>query len=88
MTNLEAIDIEYLTSDQFSRLVGLSTSTLAKARMAGGGPPFCKVGRSVRYERAAGLAWMAAHIRRSTSEVQVNEKHRRNTQRASTAVKE
>lgn len=83
MTNLETI--EYLTTEQFARLVGLSTSTLAKARMGSGGPPFCKIGRSVRYERTAGLAWMATHTRRSTSEEQVNDKHSRNKRRTVTA---
>lgn len=88
MTNHKTIDSEYLTTEQFARLVGLSRSTLAKARMGGDGPPFCKVGRSVRYERAAGLAWMAKHTRRSTSEEQINEKRRRNALRASAVVRE
>lgn len=76
---------EYLPPREFARLIGISESTLAKARMRGNGPAFVKIGRSVRYSREAGLAWMAAHTRRSTSEVPVNEKHRRNKQRTVTA---
>jgi predicted DNA-binding transcriptional regulator AlpA len=36
--------------------------------MAGDGPPFIKVGRSVRYSEAALLQWMKSRQRLSTSE--------------------
>jgi hypothetical protein len=65
-------DIEYLPPRDFARLIGVSESSLAKARMRGDGPEFVKVGRSVRYSRAAGLAWMAARSRHSTSETPLN----------------
>jgi predicted DNA-binding transcriptional regulator AlpA len=61
-------ETEYLPPRQFARLIGISESTLAKQRMRGDGPTYVKVGRAVRYARGAGLAWMAAHTRRSTSE--------------------
>jgi hypothetical protein len=61
-------EIEYMPPRQFARLIGVSESTLAKKRMAGDGPPYVKVGRSVRYSRDAGLAWMSGHARRSTSD--------------------
>ena len=61
-------EAEYLAPRQLAHLIGVSESSLAKARMRGDGPQFVKIGRSVRYSRDAGLAWMAAHTRRSTSE--------------------
>jgi hypothetical protein len=46
----------------------VSESWLAKARMRGDGPPFVKVGRSVRYPEGSLLQWMKAHMHLSTSE--------------------
>jgi predicted DNA-binding transcriptional regulator AlpA len=75
-------DTEYLPPRDFARLIGVSESSLAKARMRGDGPEFVKVGRSVRYSRAAGLAWMAARSRRSTTDSRPNEERARNQRRA------
>jgi hypothetical protein len=46
-----------------------SESFLAKARMRGDGPPFIKVGRSIRYGEAALQQWMKSRQRLSTSEL-------------------
>jgi len=62
------IETAFQPPRQFARITGISESTLAKLRMRGGGPPYVKIGRSVRYSVSAGLAWMAARTRRSTSE--------------------
>ena len=49
--------------------LGLATSTLAKMRLRGDGPPYAKVGRRiVVYELADLDAWLAGRKRRSTSE--------------------
>lgn len=49
--------------------LGLSPSTLAKLRCAGGGPAFTKLGRVVVYERYDLDAWVDAQGKRhSTSE--------------------
>lgn len=40
---------QMLTEDAVATALTVSTSWLAKARMRGEGPPFIKVGRSVRY---------------------------------------
>jgi hypothetical protein len=45
-----------------------SLSWLAKARMSGDGPPFIRVGRSIRYSEAALHQWMKSRQRLSTSE--------------------
>ncbi len=46
----------------------LSPRTLEKKRVAGGGPPFVKLGRSVRYSKADLDAWMAQNQKSSTSD--------------------
>jgi predicted DNA-binding transcriptional regulator AlpA len=46
----------------------VSKSWLAKARMRGDGPPFIKIGRSIRYSEAALIQWMKGRQRLSTSE--------------------
>ena len=68
MTRID-LETEYQPPRQFARVTGISESTLAKLRMSGAGPPYVKIGRSVRYPVGAGLAWMAAHTRRSTSDL-------------------
>ncbi len=57
-----------LTTTEAARWLGLSASTLAKARVAGGGPPYVKLGSAVRYRRADLEAYAKARRRRSTSQ--------------------
>jgi len=56
-----------LTPKQAAHFLCLSTSWLAKARMRGDGPPYSKLGRSIRYTEDAVLEWMKSHLRLSTS---------------------
>ena len=53
---------------EMAYLLGLSVRTLEGLRLRGGGPPYVKFGRSVRYGRRDGLAWAAGKLRRSTSD--------------------
>lgn len=46
----------------------LSSSTLAKWRMAGTGPKFIKAGRRVLYREQDLIEWLSESARRSTSE--------------------
>ena len=46
----------------------VSVSFLAKARMRGDGPPYVKLGRSVRYRESDLVHWMKSRLRLSTSE--------------------
>lgn len=47
-----------LTTEQAAQLIGCAPGTLANARSAGrDGPPFYRVGRSVRYLRSAVLSY-------------------------------
>ena len=41
----------------------MSSSTMAKLRSIGGGPPFRKFGRTIRYEIGELESWAAAHQR-------------------------
>ena len=60
--------IVLLTPKEAARLLKVSFSWLAKARMRGDGPPFIKIGRSIRYSEAALIQWMRGRQRLSTSE--------------------
>lgn len=52
-----------------AKLLGLSASTLAKMRLRGDGPPYCKAGpRVVVYDPADLESWIASRRRHSTSE--------------------
>jgi hypothetical protein len=57
-----------LTPKEAARLLRFSLSWLAKARMRGDGPPFIKIGRTIRYSEAALIHWMKGRQRLSTSE--------------------
>jgi predicted DNA-binding transcriptional regulator AlpA len=56
------------TPKDAARLLKVSLSWLAKARMRGDGPPYIRVGRSIRYAEAALVQWMKSRQRLSTSE--------------------
>lgn len=57
-----------LTAKEAAKLLKVSLSWLAKARMRGDGPPYIPVGRSIRYSEVALLQWMKSRQRLSTSE--------------------
>ena len=57
-----------LTPAEAARILKVSLSWLAKARMRGDGPPYIPVGRSIRYSETALLQWMKSRQRLSTSE--------------------
>jgi predicted DNA-binding transcriptional regulator AlpA len=56
-----------LTARDAANLLRLSASWMAKARMRGDGPPYVKLGRSIRYTEAGILEWMNSRRRFSTS---------------------
>lgn len=57
-----------VTQEQLAERWNISPSTLAKSRVSGDGPPFLKIGRSVRYDVAEADQWLEARRRTSTSE--------------------
>ena len=57
-----------MTPNDAATVLKVSLSWLAKARMHGNGPPYIRVGRSIRYSDAALMQWMKSKQRSSTSE--------------------
>jgi predicted DNA-binding transcriptional regulator AlpA len=57
-----------LTPKEAADRLRVSGSWLAKARMRGDGPPFVRIGRSIRYPETALLHWIRGVQRLSTSE--------------------
>ena len=57
-----------LTAKEAAVRLKVSLSWLAKARMRGDGPPYMRIGRSIRYAEAALIQWMKSRQRLSTSE--------------------
>jgi excisionase family DNA binding protein len=58
----------YLTPHEAAEYLRSSASTLAKLRVYGGGPHFCRIGKAIRYRRSDLDAFMSARRVRSTSE--------------------
>lgn len=51
-----------------ARYVGLSASTLAKLRLSGNGPIYCKLGRRVVYRPTDLENWLQSRATRDTSD--------------------
>lgn len=58
----------YTNTGGAAKHLSLSTSYLEKLRLTGGGPPFIKIGKAVRYRFGDLDAWFSAKVRGSTSE--------------------
>ena len=58
-----------LTAKEAAMHLKVSLSWLAKARMRGDGPPYIRIGRSIRYAQASLMQWMRSRQRLSTSEL-------------------
>jgi predicted DNA-binding transcriptional regulator AlpA len=58
-----------LTATDAARILRVSLSWLAKARLRGDGPRFVKVGRSVRYPEVYVREYIKIRTRSSTSEM-------------------
>ena len=58
-----------LTPEQAAEALSLSPSTLAKLRLSGNGPTYCKMGRrKIGYRPADLEAWLSNRTHKSTSE--------------------
>jgi predicted DNA-binding transcriptional regulator AlpA len=69
LMNKQHLDLPtLLTAKEAAARLKISYSWLAKARMRGDGPPYIRIGRSIRYTDAATLQWMKSRQRLSTSE--------------------
>jgi predicted DNA-binding transcriptional regulator AlpA len=58
---------DYLNTPQAAAYLHISASALNKWRVYGDGPPFVKMGRTVRYRRQDLNIWAAKVLRKSTS---------------------
>jgi len=57
-----------MTATEAATLLGLAPSTLAKLRLSGNGPIYCKLGRRVVYRREDLEAWLQSRLARDTSD--------------------
>jgi hypothetical protein len=57
-----------LTAKEAARVLGLAPSTLAKLRLYGNGPVYCKLGRRVVYRREDLAEWLETRVARDTSD--------------------
>ena len=67
--SVTALTDQLLTTPQTGKLLGVSDSWLAKARLRGDGPRYVKVGRSVRYPKLYVQDYLRLRTRNSTSEL-------------------
>lgn len=58
----------YLEPKELADELKIPASNLAKWRLYGGGPPFLKLGKNVRYERVDVERWLELQKRRTTSD--------------------
>jgi hypothetical protein len=64
MTNMYGV----FPPSEAARFCGLSPSTLAKLRLGGNGPNYCKLGRRVVYRPDDLAAWLETRIARDTAD--------------------
>jgi predicted DNA-binding transcriptional regulator AlpA len=57
---------EYETEQELARRTGTAADTWAKRRRTGNGPPYLKIGKSVRYRITDVDAWLASCQRLQT----------------------
>jgi hypothetical protein len=65
----QAIEDDLLTETEAAQLRRQSVRTLQAERVRGGGCPFVKLGRSVRYRRGDVLRFIESNVKASTSQV-------------------
>jgi predicted DNA-binding transcriptional regulator AlpA len=57
-----------VSTAEAAEIVGLTRRTLETLRCRGGGPPFLKIGKAVRYRVSSLLAWLDEHPEVRSSE--------------------
>lgn len=68
MNALDQTAIVYLSTNDAARITGLSSAWFERARWAGNGPAYIKLGKAVRYPSDELHTWMRSHLRTSTTE--------------------
>lgn len=67
MQSNDLINSKLLNQKQVSEIIGLSEAWLERKRWEGGGIPYRKLGRVVRYEERDVFAWIEAHSKQSST---------------------
>jgi predicted DNA-binding transcriptional regulator AlpA len=62
-------DEYWITETEASRITGMSVAWFQRMRWSGGGIPYAKLGRAVRYKQSDVLLWMDSRKRASTSDM-------------------
>ena len=57
MRSKDSCSVALLTPAEAAKFLRISESWLAKARMRGDGPPFIRIGHSIRYSQTALIDW-------------------------------
>ena len=60
--------LAFLNEHQLADLLCQSVRTIQKWRVTGYGPPYYKIGRSVRYRRSEMIAWVEERRKAHTSQ--------------------
>lgn len=63
-----SLDNTPVDTERAAPMLGLQPSTLHKMRLTGDGPPFLKLGRSIRYLPSDLRAWLESRRVQSTSQ--------------------
>ncbi len=63
------INSKLLNQKQVSEIIGLSEAWLERKRWEGGGIPYRKLGRAVRYDERDVFAWVEAHSKQNSTSV-------------------
>jgi predicted DNA-binding transcriptional regulator AlpA len=61
-------DLTTLNAREAAKMLGLAASTLAKLRLSGNGPSYCKLGRRVVYRKKDLEAWLQSRLAQNTSD--------------------
>ena len=62
-----------INENQAAEFLGVSVRTLQAWRVRGGGPPYVKIGRAVRYQRRVLVNFQEQHTVSSTAEADARE---------------
>lgn len=65
----EPIEPEFISTEDAARLTGMSVAWFERSRVFGGGPPFVKINRSVKYPVAELRRFMRVRMRTSSTDV-------------------
>lgn len=72
MQTFNQANSKLLNQKQVAEIIGLSEAWLERKRWEGGGIPYRKLGRCVRYNERDVIDWIEAHgMRSSTSQAEV-----------------